>query len=120
MNGPGPTRHEDDFDIRVRTRGHVVIIQLTGPLTETTGNILRMYLMGTLATQAPPALIVDIGDVSETGDFGREILRSATRHARESAGRLIITGGAPLLGGSPAGFDLLPSIGDALAAFGGP
>ncbi|MEW9556066.1 STAS domain-containing protein [Nonomuraea sp. NPDC050783] len=111
----------DDFSIRIRTFGGVLLIQLDGPLSGTPVDIVRMYLMRTLVTQPLPALVVDLAGVTALEEAGREVLRSATGQAREAGGRLVVTGVPPLLGtAGEAGLDLLPTMGDGLTALGAP
>jgi anti-anti-sigma factor len=103
----------DDFSIRIRTRGDALLIQLKGPLAGASVDIVRMHLISTLARQAPPAVVVDIGGLTLMDDPGLEILRSATRHARDAGGRLVVTGGQHLLGASIKGLDQRATISDA-------
>ncbi|QYC41163.1 STAS domain protein [Nonomuraea coxensis DSM 45129] len=106
-----------DFSLRVRERGEVLLIELGGPLSGAPVDIVRMYLARTLTTLAVPALVVDLSRLTSLDTAGREVLRAATREARAAGGRLVVTGGLPLLGAAGGdGLDLLPTIDAALAA----
>ncbi|SEU19259.1 STAS domain-containing protein [Nonomuraea wenchangensis] len=106
-----------DFSLRIRDRGEVLLIELGGPLSGAPVEILRMYLVRTLATLAVPALVVDLSGLTGLDAAGLEVLRSATRDARAAGGRLVVTGGLPLLDAADtAGLDLLPTIEAGLAA----
>ncbi|MEU4512930.1 STAS domain-containing protein [Nonomuraea wenchangensis] len=111
-----------DFSLRIRSRGEVLLIELGGPLSGAPVEILRMYLTKTLTTLAVPALVVDLSGLSCLDADGLEVLRSATREAGAAGGRLVVTGGLPLLGeaGAAAGLDLLPTIDAAIAALNPP
>ncbi|MCK2218992.1 STAS domain-containing protein [Actinomadura sp. ATCC 31491] len=114
-----PTAPDDpgDFSIRIRSRGEILLIELGGPLSGAPVEITRMYLMKTLATQAVPAVVVDLGGLTGLDEPGCEVLRWATGEARRAGGRLVVTGGAALLGaGGAPGLEHRPTIEAGLAA----
>ncbi|MEO3876693.1 STAS domain-containing protein [Nonomuraea sp. B12E4] len=104
------------MSVRTRARGNVLLIQLQGPLVGGAVDTVRMYLVSTLARQVPPLMVVDIAGLTLMEEAGLEVLRSATRHARNEGGRLVVTGGQHLLGTSTAGLDVMPTIRDAFFA----
>ncbi|MGP4105398.1 STAS domain-containing protein [Nonomuraea sp. KM90] len=113
----------DDFSIRIRTRGDILLIQLQGPLAGASVDIVRMYVISTLATHTPPKVVTDIDGVSLIDEAGLDILRSATCQARDAGGRMVITGGHRLLDPTGNGLDLASTIRDAfhdLDGFGEP
>ncbi|MFF0768228.1 STAS domain-containing protein [Nonomuraea wenchangensis] len=115
--GPTGPSAAGDFSLRIRSRGEVLVIELGGPLSGAPVEILRMYLARTLDTLAVPALVVDLAGLTGLDAAGLEVLRSATRDAGAAGGRLVVTGGLPMLGAADAaGLELLPTIDAALAA----
>jgi anti-anti-sigma regulatory factor len=107
----------DDFTIRTRMRGDVLLIQLKGPLAGTSVDIVRMYVNSALATHLPPKVVTDIGGVTLVDEAGLETLRSATCQAREAGGRMITTDGRHLLDAAGNGLDLASTISDAFHEF---
>ncbi|MEV0379518.1 STAS domain-containing protein [Nonomuraea sp. NPDC050643] len=104
---------ENDFSIRIRTRGHVLLIQLEGALVGTPVDIVRTYVTSTLATLVPLVAVADVSALTMMDDAGLDILRSATRQARNAGGRFVVTGGHHLLNISAAGLDLAPTVTEA-------
>ncbi|MFC4117053.1 STAS domain-containing protein [Nonomuraea zeae] len=114
MSHPRPARPGgEDFSIRTRTRGAVLLIQPAGSLSGAPVDMVRMYLASALATHLPPRIVLDIEALTGCDDAGYEVMKASARQARDSGGRLIVTGGAHVL---PADHDLdvLPTARDAL------
>ncbi|GAA1697836.1 hypothetical protein GCM10009733_110940 [Nonomuraea maheshkhaliensis] len=110
----------DDFSIRTRNRGDILLIHLEGTLAGPPVDIVRMYVNSTFITHPSPKVVVDIGGVRLMNEAGRQMLRSAVHRARDAGGRMIIVRGeGVLLDDSGIGLDLAPTLQDAYQALNG-
>ncbi|MFF0862060.1 STAS domain-containing protein [Nonomuraea sp. NPDC003560] len=107
-----------DFSIRVRNQGAVLLIQLAGPLSGASVDIVRMYVNSALVTHSPPKIVLDVEALTCCDQAGCGIMRSAADRARTLGGRLIITGGSHVLPDDPDDLDRLPTISRALHELG--
>ncbi|MEV0831452.1 STAS domain-containing protein [Nonomuraea rubra] len=105
----------DDFSVRIRTRGDVLLIELKGPLTGPSVDMLQMYVISTLASHAPPKAIMDIGGVTLMDEAGLGVLLTTTRRAREAGGRLVIANGRHLLDPEANGLEHVATISEAFS-----
>ncbi|WP_326641077.1 STAS domain-containing protein [Nonomuraea fuscirosea] len=105
----------DDFSVRVRIRGDVLLIELKGLLAGPSVDMLQMYVVSTLATHVSPKVIMDIGGVTLMDEAGLGVLRTATYRAREAGGRLVIAGGHRLLDADVHGLERAATISDAFS-----
>ncbi|MEV4473614.1 STAS domain-containing protein [Nonomuraea salmonea] len=90
---PGIHESDPDFDIRLDRHGQVVLLSLTGRLEGVACLVLQQYLVNALVARIPPLLAVDLRSLAAIDEHGRDILRSAARHARVAEGRMIVVYG---------------------------
>ncbi|MEV5323382.1 hypothetical protein WBK31_18160 [Nonomuraea sp. N2-4H] len=116
---PGIHESAPDFDIRLDRQEEVVLLSLTGRLEGVACLILQQYLVNALVARIPPLIVVDLRELAAVDEHGRDVLRSAARHARVSDGRLIVIPGDGITGhghaGERAGIEVAESVDDALA-----
>ncbi|GAB2925071.1 STAS domain-containing protein [Nonomuraea fastidiosa] len=116
---PGIHESAPDFDIRLDRQEEVVLLSLTGRLEGVACLILQQYLVNALVARIPPLIVVDLRELAAVDEHGRDVLRSAARHARVSDGRLIVIPGDGIAGhghaGERAGIEVAESVDDALA-----
>ncbi|GII04369.1 STAS domain-containing protein [Planobispora takensis] len=70
----------------------LTVLHLTGHLSGVTAPMLHVLLARELAARVPPVVIVDVRALDAIDSSGWAILDAADRHARDSGGRVIVTG----------------------------
>lgn len=120
---PGIHESAPDFDIRLDRHGEVVLLSPTGRLEGVACLVLQQYLVNALVARIPPLIVVDLRELAAMDEHGRDVLRSAARHARVSEGRLIVIPGGCVTGyeraGERGGIEAAKSVDDALAELSG-
>nr|BFE79428.1 hypothetical protein GCM10020093_020290 [Planobispora longispora] len=114
LAAPGMSEDHGSTGLHVDVQPYddLTVLHLTGRLTGTTAPMLHVLLAKTLAARFPPAVIVDARGLSTIDPSGWAILEAADRHARDSGGRVIVTGA------DSAAFGWSATIEQAIADFG--